>query len=90
MKELHDKALGKYFIGIDPNNYTVYKPTTNKDAKGNIINLPLAYCSTLQSAIKEIIKLRAGARVKDKDTLSNYIKILKELTDEVKVAARNW
>ena len=68
-----DEAFGPYFIQVDANNYTLFKRTNNKDAKGNPINTCHGYFSSIEMLLRTFVKLTLLDKKVNTVTLKTYI-----------------
>jgi len=83
--KIKDKSLGKYEIHQDSGNYSIIETTEYKDKDGKEIIKNVSYCSSMESALKNIVKLRVQEGL-DVCDLKTYIERLKEVNQEVMMA----
>lgn len=74
---IKDKKLAPYQIHHDGSNYTVVKKTESKDSKGNRIFKSIAYCSSVESAITKITRLKVE-QPEAVFTVKEYLKAVKK------------
>ncbi len=82
--KIKDAKLGKYEIQHDGNNYNVIENTGKIDKKGIEITKNHAYCTSVGSAIKKIVKLQVEGE-NDTYDLSEYVKAIQHETEKIEM-----
>lgn len=91
MTIIKDKVLGKYFIQIDDNNYTVFKVSGKVDANNKPINYLEGYWPTLSGALTQIAKLQVNSKLENRVVaIKEYIQETRQVINEIKLAIKNW
>lgn len=81
---LKDEKLGKYEVHLDGSNYSVIE-RTGINKKGDDVFKTHAYCSSMESAISKIIRMK----VENNDnvhSLESYLKELKSQSEQLNKA----
>mgnify|MGYP005994200791 CR=1 FL=1 len=76
-----DNNLAPYQIHRDGANYSVVEPTGDVDKNGNGVFKNRAFCSSVEGALKRIIKLKIEAE--DTLTLKSYLDRYEKLSDSI-------